>query len=452
MGGLRHPHAQRKLALRRFLNPFYTHFTTKDDGTTWSRHKQTLQLAPHYTEGLLQPGSGKTMRGIAKNMDLDEDRVQRFVTESPWSYRDLQKHLNHAIPPGIASEQAALVVDEVGLLKKGKHSVGVQRQYSGAAGRVENSQVAVDLILATPGGQRNADQHTWPLGFTLYLPESWCDDPERRQAAEIPDEIRFQTKPMIAWDMIQRAIENEVPHRCVIGDAVYGESWDLRRNLREHDEPYVLGIQPHTMQFVLDEQSLQEGDPVPGDVPTGTARELARHDASWHEVAWTKGEKGALRAAFARWRVRRTEPGHHGGRRATDESGWLLAERVGDRTKFYLAWGFDDASLEELGMYAHLRWTIEKFHRDAKQDLALDSFEGRSWTGWHHHMTLVLLAFAFLATLRAEGGGLAPPPKLTEVIHVLLVERAYRLGLEEGAPPALARRMAQKFVRRMTDY
>jgi hypothetical protein len=189
----------------------------------------------------------------------------------------------------------------------------------------------------------------------------------------------------------------------------------------------------------------------PGFTFEGTARDLARHSAVWQRVAWSQGEKGELSALFARWRVRVTAQSN-GRRILTDESGWLLAERVGKRTKYYLAWGFDEASLEELVMYAHLRWTIEKFHRDAKQELALDSFEGRTWKGWHHHMTIVLLAFAFLATLRSEGLSTARPPTFREVLHVLHVERAVQLAMQEGLSREKALPVAKAFVRGMTDY
>lgn len=150
--------------------------------------------------------------------------------------------------------------------------------------------------------------------------------------------------------------------------------------------------------------------------------------------------------------MRVTKRSGRGYRLLTDESCWLLAERVAKRTKFYLAWGFDEASLEELVMYAHLRWTIEKFHRNAKQELALDSFEGRTWKGWHHHMTIVLLAFAFLATLRSEGLSIERPPTFRQVLHVLHVERAVQLAMQEGLSREKALPVARAVVRGMTDY
>lgn len=451
MDGIHRRFTQRKLSQRRFLHPIYTLFTQRADGTTWSKANNTLRTAPRYLEGVLLPGRRKTMRSIARRVNVPEDRIQRFITESPWTHESVQIHLNKHLPPEIASPKACLLVDEVGLLKQGHKSVGVQKQYSGAAGRVENSQVAVDLVLATPG-ESGSSHHTWPLGFQLFIPEAWVQDASRREETGVPDEIEFQTKPQIATNLLQRAFDNKVPHACVGGDAIYGNSPDFRGFLRERNEPYILGITGTTHQFILDDPEIDEGDEIPADMFRGTARELAKNHQDWKTITYGIGAKGPLTAEFARWRVRVIKWAGKASF-ATDEVAWLIVERAEKEFRAYLAWGVDSWSLEKQVEYAHIRWTIEKFHRDAKQDLALDSFEGRSWKGWNHHMTMVMLAFAFLSTIRAEQSGDADPAKFGEILHAIYVEEALRiLVADSGMSRKQAKPVAEQLVRRLTDY
>lgn len=159
--GIRTP----KIAIRRFLAPFRGAFTTRPDGSTWSRAANTWSVAPAYVEGLIRPGSHKTLRGIGKRFDINEHRVRRFISESPWEHEAVQNHINHQIPETITSPAAMLIVDDVDILKQGHHSVGVKRQYAGSVGKVASCQVGVDLVAAIPGLARNADQITWPLGL-----------------------------------------------------------------------------------------------------------------------------------------------------------------------------------------------------------------------------------------------------------------------------------------------
>ena len=197
-----------KLAIRRFLGPMRAAFTTRPDGSSWARAANTWQVARAYVEGLVRPGSHKTLRGIGKRMDVHEDRIRRFITQSPWNHHALQEHLNDNIPDSIASREAMLIFDDVDFRKKGNHSVGVSRQYAGSIGKVDNCQVAVDLVSAVPGEARNADQVTWPLGMELYLPRSWIEEEsyaELREEVGLPEDAEFQTKPGIALELIERA-------------------------------------------------------------------------------------------------------------------------------------------------------------------------------------------------------------------------------------------------------
>jgi SRSO17 transposase len=156
-----------KTAIRQFLAPLRDAFTTRPDGSTWSRAANTWQIAPVYVEGLIRPGSHKTLRGIGKRLDVSEHKIRRFISESPWDHTAVQEYLNHQLPETIASPEAMLIVDDVDLRKYGHDSVGVARQYSGSIGKITSCQVGVDCIAVSQDESRNADQLTWPLGCEL---------------------------------------------------------------------------------------------------------------------------------------------------------------------------------------------------------------------------------------------------------------------------------------------
>lgn len=450
--------------MHRFLSPCREAFTTRGDGRSWPRWKNTWKAANAYFEGMLRPGRRKNMQCISTRMMLDEDSIERFVRESPWEYEGVQEHLITHIPDAVRSPRAALVVDDVGLIKQGRHSVGVQRQYSGALGKVGNCQVAVDLVYASPGKERNADQMTWPLGMRLYLPKEWADDKARRREVGIPRSVVFKTKPEIALDMIDRVLEQKVEHAVIVADAGYGDSGELRRALRERREPYVMGVTPSSVRImdasiplILPGPSQGLGAPrrfstYPKGTVTEMPAEMAKKVRRWTKVAWSEGTKGELSGEFFRTRVRVTE---HCAmlRHATDEVAWLLLEKRGDGLKAYLCWGLDGASIEELVAYAHLRWTVEQFHKEAKQLLGLDRFEGRSWKGWHHHVTVVMLAHAFLSTLRAQQAEHGPLPSLRMVARTVVLESATQILVKrQGLERPKAKLVAEEMLRGFTDW
>jgi SRSO17 transposase len=452
------------LNAHRFLYDYRDLFTRDGAGKSWPRWKDTWKAANAYFEGTLRPGRRKNMQCISHRMMLDEDRIERFVRESPWEYEDVQEHLITHIPDAIKSQEAALIVDDVGLVKQGKHSVGVHRQYSGALGKIGNCQVAVDLIYASPGKERNADQRTWPLGMRLYLPKEWAEDNARRREVGVPRSVSFKTKPGIALEMLDRVLEQKVEHAVVVADAGYGDNSELRRALRGRKEPYVMGINPSSFR-VMDPAvpiippgpSPQLGAPrqfhtYPKGTVTELPKEIAKRVKSWTKVTWSEGTKGELSGEFFLTRVRVTE--HCATlRHATDEVAWLLLEKRGDGLKAYLCWGLDGASIEELVAYAHLRWTIEQFHKEAKQLLGLDRFEGRSWKGWHHHVTVVMLAHAFLSMLRAEQDPHDPLPSLRMVARAVLLESATQFLVKKhrfDRPKAKA--VASDMLRGFTDW
>lgn len=463
-----HASAQRELGhhqreLRTFLRTYKRVFTRRRDGTTWSKWRNTWRTANRYVQGLLVPGNSKNMRRIATHVGLDEDRIERFIRERPWDYETLQHDLVHNIPKAIQSPRAAIVIDDYAVAKKGTHSVGVARQYSGLKGTTDSVQVAVNLTYACPGEDRNADQATWPLGTRLYLPQHWVEDPayeELRREVGLPEDTRFKKKQEIAADLLQRALDARVPHAVVVADAGYGRDADLRRRLREQRQPYVMGLAKTWPKFVAADAPVQPPgnrgqarwhySHVDWSVPRQAPDEIAAQIQDWKEVEWGRGTKGPLTAKFARVRIRALD-GRPKLARASDEVGWLLFERSTHKQNVYICWGLDDASLDDLVQFAHMRWTIEQFHREAKGLIGLDRFEGRSWKGWHHHVSLVLLAYAFLSQHRAQSPTGRPP--LSTVLSALLLEQSTQDLLEHAKMQrAEARRAADLVLRRAVTW
>jgi len=454
-----------KLSTRRLANDLRDIFTTRRDGTTWAKADHTLAVAPRYIEALVLPGKHKTLRGIGTRMDLPEDRVRRFISRSPWDHGALQDHLNQNIPDAVRSKSSMLVVDDVGLLKQGKHSPGVQRQYTGAAGKITNCQAAVDLILAVPGKKRNADQVTWPLGMELYVPQKWLEDPayeQRRRRAAIPEDLAFRKKAEIALDMIARARDHGVEHACIGADTDYGDRGQFRAQLRKWNEPYVVAVTPSQLRVIPEDTPLIQPGTGPGSgrkrvrhaagVTAKSPAQLAEQIDAWTTIAWSEGTKDALSAPFHVSRIRVVNDATN--RYVSDETGWLILERRSDQDlRAFLAWGVDDWPPDRLVEYAHLRWTIEQFHREAKQELGLDHFEGRTWKGWHHHVSAVLLAYALLAELRVEQhGSPGPLPAFPQVVRAVVHEVATQSAMEEGLDRQTAKRIASAMVRKLTDW
>jgi len=447
----------------RFLTPCKDTFIRDGSGKSWSRWRNTWKVANAYFQGLLRPGRRKNMYGISVRMGVDEDRVERFVRESPWNYEALQDHLATHIPNTIQNQKAVLVIDDVGLIKQGRHSVGVKRQYSGALGKVGNCQVAVNLIYVAPGKDRNADQRTWPLGMQLYLPKEWAEDDFRREEVNVPESVVFRTKPKIALDMIDRVRAHKVEHTAILADATYGDCSGFREELRERKEPYVLSVTPSNIRVIdalvplispgtcLDNGRTRTYTTYREGTRANSGREVGEGVDSWTTVEWSEGTKGVLSGEFCRILVRVTT-GPVRLRHATDEVAWLLLEKSKDGPKAYLCWGLDDATLKDLVTVAHLRWPIEQFHKEAKQLLGLDRFEGRSWRGWHHHVSMVLLAYAFISMLRAQHEG-GPLPSLrttaSKIVHEVATQdlmRKHRLKRRQ------AKNIAVTMLRGYSDW
>jgi SRSO17 transposase len=276
-------------------------------------------------------------------------------------------------------------VDETGFVKKGKHSVGVGRQYSGTAGRIENCQIGVFLGYASAKGHALIDRR-------LYLPKDWAEDAARRKEVHVPEAIAFATKPKIAIAMVEAALDAGVPCSWVLGDSVYGCDKGLRVMLEKRGKPYVLAVRS-------DETLMIEGS-----FTSRTAQNVAAglEAGDWCRLPAGQGSKGPRLYDWARLRLLRLQ--------APPSDHWLLIRRsIADPADsdpadmaFYVTFGPHTTELSELAAVAGLRWTIEECFQSAKGECGLDHCEARSWHAWHRHMTLSMLALAFLACLRAR--------------------------------------------------
>ncbi len=430
MNSLAHPLVEGS----QFFKRYQSAFTTRSDNSTWPKWERTWLHASRYFRGLLRPGSRKTALQLAASTDDQQEQLERFIRDSPWEHEQVMAHLRENTPAAVQTRTAALILDDFGIPKKGSSSVGVGRQWCGATGKIDNCQSVVNLTLVAPGEEHNTDQITWPLGMRLYLPKKWTgDDPsvyENQQQKEwyarlreetgIPDDISYLPKYVIGGDLIEEAAST-VSHVCTVADSGYGKRGPLRQRLRELNEPYVFELEPGRQHMIPEDTELLEPGPTPGRGPARqystipesvtpqTSGEIAATlgKEEWTEVSWAAGSKGTLTGAFARHRVQVVKNVQQ--RRVFDEVGWLLLQKEqpaeeDSSIKAWICWGLDDYSLEELVSWAHVRWTIEQFHKESKEVLGADKFQGRSWNGLHHHLAVVMLAHAFIAEQRLRTG------------------------------------------------
>jgi SRSO17 transposase len=352
-----------------------------------------------YVRGLLTASGRKATASMASRVsDGNVQAMQQFIGQSPWPWEPLRKGLARRMAEALRPV-AAWVVDDTGFPKKGNHSVGVARQYSGTLGKIGNCQVAVSLHYAT-------DDAAVPLDFALYLPEEWLEE-ERRQKAGIPKDVTFQPKWAIALALTDRALAWEVPGGVIVADAGYGSTTEFRTGLAERKLLFVVGVQNTTTVWV-DSGNLEappagrRGRPRRKPLEVGTPLSVAEVSQSWpreiwQRITWREGTKGPMTSRFAAARVLPSHSYQHGG--AKEDILWLLAEWPGGEaapTKFWLANLPQDTGLLNLVRLAKIRWWIEQGYQQLKDELGLDHYEGRSWNGWHHHVTMTMLAFGFL--------------------------------------------------------
>lgn len=352
-----------------------------------------------YVRGLLSAGGRKATASMAVRVsDGNVQAMQQFIGQSPWPWEPLRKGLARRMVETL-HPAAAWVVDDTGFPKKGNHSVGVARQYTGTMGKIGNCQVAVSLHYAT-------DNAAVPLDFTLYLPEEWLEA-ERRREAGIPREVTFQPKWALSLALIDRALAWEVPRGVISADAGYGNTTEFRMGLAKRKLLFVVGVQNATTVWV-DTGNLvapsqgRRGRPRRKPLGVGDPMSIAEVSRSWPQerwqrVTWREGTKGPMTSRFAAARVLPSHGYQHGG--AKEDTLWLLAEwPEGEAApaKFWLANLPEDTSLLSLVRLAKIRWWIEQGYQQLKDELGLDHYEGRSWQGWHHHVSMTMLAFDFL--------------------------------------------------------
>lgn len=388
--------------------------TFLDDVGALLRDKRRKASFATYALGLLGEGDRKSVEPIAAravggaaHVDAAHQRLLHFLTDSVWDDRAVRHVAARYALKFLTAEQPieASVIDDTGFLKQGRHSVGVQRQYTGSAGKVANCQVGVSLSLAT------RSDHL-PIDFELYLPTGWTDDAARRREARIPDEVVFKTKPELALEMLTRAHHDGLPLGVVLADAGYGGSSEFRLGLHRLGLPYSVGVASTSKVFEVHEVVNRGGHAI-------DLRKLAsKLDAKgkFQRFTWRTGSRGELSARFAMRRVTPCAEQHH----EPDERStvWLLIEwRDGevDPANYYFSSLPPDTSLEALVRITTQRWRTERAYEDLKGELGLDHFEGRRFRGWHHHISVVLCCYAFavaerhrifpLPTGRARRGG-----------------------------------------------
>jgi len=408
-----------------------------------------------YLTGLLSDLPHKTCDPIADVIaGTSIERLQHLLTDAAWNPLALDearvKRLLslHPVTDGI------LIFDDTGLPKKGTASVGVAPQYSGTLGKIGNCQVVVSAEYLADDPASSTPFH-FPVSAQLFLPESWAHDAQRRKQAQVPEQIREQTKPEIALGLLDRARAWGVPIQAVVVDAGYGDNPNFLRGLDERRVPYMCAVQstfgcrlPAEVQATAAQTPIYGGRGQPRKLrpaPLYTVKELiaALPASAWPTISWREGTKGTMQVQAVALRVHRaTGSALHStnhSRVHTGPQGWLLAERpvpaaVADdpqptpvepqekeeeKIKYWFSVLPENASLSRLVLLAHARWVIEQFYEDAKQECGFDHYQGRSWEGLHRHLALVMLAYSFLMfyrlTLPLPSGEAFPPLRHTKL-------------------------------------
>ncbi|ARF81950.1 IS701 family transposase [Kitasatospora aureofaciens] len=334
--------------------------------------------------GLLADLPRKNCWTIAEHAgDASPAGMQHLLSRASWDADHVRDDIRDFVVDHLADEGAVLVVDETGDLKKGTASVGVQRQYTGTAGRIENSQVAVYLVYSSPAGHAAIDRR-------LYIPRSWTQDPDRCRAAGVPEGLGFATKPALATEMIAQALDADVPAAWVTGDEVYGGDPHLSAELERRQIGYVLAVSRKrpitTCAGVFRAGVLAHGLPK----------------NAWQRLSAGAGAKGHR---FYDWaQVDIDSPQDSGGH------WWLLIRRNRRTGAFYRCYSAHPVPLTTLVKVAGRRWTVEETFQAAKGLAGLDEHQVRRWTSWHRWTTLAMLAHAFLAVTAAIEQAATRPP------------------------------------------
>jgi SRSO17 transposase len=376
-----------------------------------------------YCTGLLMPAERKSVEPMAavtapSRVAAQHQSLLHFVGQSAWSDEAVLAKVRGLTLPALerSGPVEAWIIDDTSFPKKGRHSVGVTRQYSGQLGKQDNCQVAVSLSVAN-------DAASLPVAYRLYLPQDWAADPARRRKAGVPEGVVFQTKPEIALDQIRQALQAQIPRGVVLMDAGYGADTALRTGVSALGLPYVAAVQPHTSVWTRSNLPPQvkpwsgRGRPPSRlrrdpDHQPHSAKEvaLALPADAWTTIAWREGAVDLLTSRFARLRVRPAHRDYNLGEPRPEE--WLLVEwppEEREPTKCWLSTLPEDIAFPRLVALAKLRWRIERDYQELKQELGLGHYEGRGWRGFHHHATMCMAAYAFLVAERAAIPPSGPP-------------------------------------------
>lgn len=376
------------------------------------RRREQRESFATYAFGILGEGARKSVEPIAARAAADPDETQRihdhllhFVRDSPWSDHDVRREAARYVMDAMSAQDplSVWIVDDTGFLKQGTHSVGVQRQYTGSAGKIANCQIGVSLCVA------NRTAHV-PIDVELYLPRCWIDDAPRRAAARIPPDREFQTKPELALGMIARAVQDGLPGDIVLADAAYGTTAYFRRGVRENGLDFAVAVTATTRVWLLDARDRCQGEPI-GAQQLG----IELGPRAFRKWTWREGTRGKLASRFV---FRRVKVAHDEGEEPDDrEAQWLIIEwpeGEAKPTKFVLTTLPRRMSKKQIIRILKERWRTEQAYEELKGELGLDHYEGRSFPGWHHHVSVVLCCYAFVIAERMRH---FPPSRQRQARH-----------------------------------
>ena len=389
-------------ALERWLEPFVEALG----------HRTRRRMCPAYVAGLIGPGDRKSVQPMAaRDSGVSYDQLHHFIGSGVWDASPLETALLVEADKLVGGGNAWLIIDDTALPKKGRHSVGVAPQYASSLGKTANCQSLVSVTLASR-------EVPVMVGLRLFLPETWTDDRERMARARVPKDRRTAlTKPEIAIEEIDRVIASGVRFGCVLADLGYGSSGPFRQALSERGLLWAVGLSRRqnvypadvALVFPVARTGKRRKYHIPDRPPVSAEAMLAGE--KWQKVSWRRGTKGRLTCLFAARRVRVADGHKH---RMLDnrmqclpgDEVWLVGERrsTGEQ-KYYVSNLPADATIKMLATTIKARWVCEQAHQQLKEELGLDHFEGRSWTGLHRHALMTMIAYAFLQSRRLNAAG-----------------------------------------------
>jgi len=359
--------------------------------------RERREGAALYVQGLLMPGERKSIEPMAERLEVDSQKLQQLMADSPWDEQEVWRAIRRNVVP-VLEPLVAWIVDETGWLKQGKKSVGVAHQYCGAAGKTANCQVSVEVVVSD--GEIAA-----PVAGRLYLPESWVNDSARRQEAGVPEAVQFQTKPEIAVDLVKQVLADGVSPAPVLGDEVYGTSGEFRRELRRLGLEYFLNAGSELQAWTEPVRTRRAGKHwvvAQGQPQSSSLGALSRTfaEVQWHHVAWHAADRTRRQTRIA----------------------WLavyvlsdLDQDTGEWPQTWLVVDWPEGDAEPYHIYltglktepvpirclrlSRGRFAVEQFFQRDKTDLGLDQYEGRSWLGFHHHLALAAVAYLFVLVI-----------------------------------------------------